>query len=1084
MRVGNREHLQGGRTAGGWLRATLLTLVLIGGVVALPQAVHLIAPEAARAALRVSEHSLRVVPDVSAFPDVWQPSAQSAAHPDIVHTLAFNYSNNYAGGGRGHFGGIGRPVGNDYDDRPKKIQINMPPGVIADPSAVQACPVEDFRIYPYGEHCPMLAHVGEIQSESLVIVEPFTGVPTDWGGAGNTKESVSAGKVYVLEGESNSDGREMRLGLVTESVDSDATATSCTDANQNRVWSLGCEAGPGGDLRSTKRKSLAYVENWASIKTVDGSSQMTVDGLDEPLGPGYPNATRKPYVPQHNPGNAPPLNYHVSATAPYRTVVRLYGLPGPRFPSGDSSTPSGHKRFIRAPVTCGETTARLTLQAIDGDGAVDYQGRQTLVVENHVGLPAVWDTEFGGCENVPFDPSLHIDRTPSGEDLDSGRPGRAQSHRSAISLPADDHVRVDGVRLARSTVRASQITMPQGLRLNPTAARTMQACSSTALGMPGAVNDDVAQTRNPDQTCPVESRLGTATVRSILPEPLPGRIYMRAPLPSGPDAGSAANPFNLAVVAGPTQGGRFLKVPGTLSIDPDTGRLTARVTNVPDLPFSRFDLELGGVGGLTSAAAMSLVNPDECGQTAATARLLPYRDVTRDKSGNVLHEPSLSDWPQVGVPPASGGPGGSISLPSGMPVGSVEGAVRVNCTSADNSFAPVFSVDQSSGPAQAGSDRFPAMEIERPAGDRLIRRMAFTLPAGFSAKLAGRAQCDSVAAAEQGVCPPSAKVGTASVRLAARGVSAADALELPADLVLVKPRPGMEFMRMAIVVDATDVGSAGLNIGRIAISTSVDIEDDLSISIDTGDMPGVIRGIPMMLSQATISMDDGFVINPHTCGPKTISAHIYGDTLKNDGTWANSTQAFHPTRQYQVGGCETLPFNPVVRFQPTGIEQNAHPASYRAMLPGTYSISIGSPSAAGFALRKATIESPTGVALSAPFAAGLQPCTPAQFQSPAGCPAASRLGTATLSADTLPGTSTTGEVSFGPIHRNPDGTDSHYDLFMSIPLPNGPAVRLTGTLRIDPDTQRIVTEFDAPAIPFRSMSIQMQTGSGMLMKRS
>jgi hypothetical protein len=130
---------------------------------------------------------------------------------------------------------------------------------------------------------------------------------------------------------------------------------------------------------------------------------------------------------------------------------------------------------------------------------------------------------------------------------------------------------------------------------------------------------------------------------------------------------------------------------------------------------------------------------------------------------------------------------------------------------------------------------------------------------------------------------------------------------------------------------------------------------------------------------------------------------------------------------------------------------------------------------------------PLGMGLNPSAAGGLQTCTDAQFgkgtRNPVACPAASKIGVATIDTPPLPDGSLTGVVYVGnQLSRDPTSGEQ-YRIFIEVGSARyGISARLIGNVSADPVTGRLTTTFDdkalggLPQVPFSSFRLDLDDG--------
>ena len=193
-----------------------------------------------------------------------------------------------------------------------------------------------------------------------------------------------------------------------------------------------------------------------------------------------------------------------------------------------------------------------------------------------------------GCDQLSFNPSLYAQPTSTETDTASGLDVDLQVPQvTSPSVPSPSEIRAtDGDAAGRVH------DQPQRRRRED----RMHRWRSRESG-PGKPRN--ARRRR---------RSGTLTIdSSALPAPIPGYIYLSEPRPGDRyRLILAANGFNVHV-----------KLAGSAHTDPQTGRLVVSFQNLPQTPFSDFNLHFfGSERGL-------LATPEQCGTYAVTSTFTP-----------------------------------------------------------------------------------------------------------------------------------------------------------------------------------------------------------------------------------------------------------------------------------------------------------------------------------------------------------------------------------------------------------------------------------------------------------------------------
>jgi hypothetical protein len=245
-----------------------------------------------------------------------------------------------------------------------------------------------------------------------------------------------------------------------------------------------------------------------------------------------------------------------------------------------------------------------------------------------------------------------------------------------------------------------------------------------------------------------------------------------------------------------------------------------------------------------------------------------------------------------------------------------------------------------------------------------------------------------------------------------------------------------------------------------------------SVTIDAVPNSISILGIPSAISVNSMaltlwgtktdhaSLAKPFITLPTRCdvpAATSITVTSYGGQTSTGGA------QFTPT------ACDQVPFSPSLQVGPTTtVADQPGEASAKLIIPTT-DTGTGANARRQAYLKDVALKLPAGLALSAPLANGLIPCTPEQFgfgvDAPPQCPASSEMGRVEFVTPLFPGETLTGKVYFG------------------VPRPGVPLVnyisvedprlrlKLGGFATIDPDTTAVTAHFtDQPQVPFSSFN--------------
>jgi hypothetical protein len=567
----------------------------------------------------------------------------------------------------------------------------------------------------------------------------------------------------------------------------------------------------------------------------------------------------------------------------YRTETTLWGIPAS--PSHDSErltpfeaahnrsaidTPTGTRQsslspvpFMLGPIRCGEP---FLLRA----SVTSYQEPNRLSEGSTFISPAT------GCSLLDFSPSLVLAPTTArassstGLDVDLTFPTKGLEEPNLLG--EDEQKRVE-------------VTLPEGMTVNPSQAQGLGACSEAAFARETA-------SWAPGVGCPQDSKIGTVSARTpLLDEEATGSIYVATP---------HANPFGsliaIYMVLRVPQRGVVVKLPGRVAADPETGQLTTTFGEspfeIPQLPVSEFHLHF------REGARAPLVTPPRCGEYEASA--------------------VFTSW------------GGHVVTTH--PTFTVSG----DCPAGNAAFTPSFEAGAISNNAATFSPFF--LRFSRSDSDQELTRFSATLPPGEVAKLAGVQRC-SVAAIEAAKgrmgtdeqanpsCPASTRIGHI---LAGAGVGPS-LTYVPGDLYLAGAYHGSPLSVVAIVPAV----AGPFDLGTVVTQETLGLDPLTGRAIVDGSsadpLPHILQGIPLHLRDVRVYVDrPEFTLNPTACDPLATDAVLGGS---GPDPRSSSDDVLAPvSAQYQAANCSRLRFAPRLSLRLKGGNDRSSYPALRAVL--------------------------------------------------------------------------------------------------------------------------------------------------------
>jgi hypothetical protein len=496
------------------------------------------------------------------------------------------------------------------------------------------------------------------------------------------------------------------------------------------------------------------------------------------------------------------------------------------------------------------------------------------------------------CGPLDFRPDISILPTTTNADSGSGL-------NAELTFPQDglEHPNL----FAEAHMQRAEVTLPEGMTVNPSQAAGLGACSEADFARESAAS-------LPGQGCPESSKIGTVVATSpVLSESAEGSIYVASP---------RRNPFGSLIavymVLKIPDRGVIVKLPGKVLLDSITGQLTTTFEDLPQLPVSSFKLHF------REGPRSPLVTPARCGTYRAVSKFTPWSDpakvVTKTSTFEVTHGLGAGACPQGALP-------FSPEL--------VVRPLKLNAGAFSSFFARLIAHD----------------------GEQDLTRVSATLPKGLVAKLAGVTRCAdglieqarSRGGAEELAapsCPASSRVGSV---LAGAGVGSS-LTYASGGIYLAGPYHGAP-LSVAAIVPAV---AGPFDLGTVVTRGAVDLDPKTGqVQLDGGrsdPVPRILEGIPLRLKDVRVNVDrPEFGLNPTSCDPLSIRAQLWGAGI--DPLSAADDASVSLSVPFQVGNCARLGFAPKLSLKLNGgTKRGRHPA-LRAVLrprPGDANFSAAS----------------------------------------------------------------------------------------------------------------------------------------------
>ncbi|HEX2214989.1 MAG TPA: hypothetical protein VHH12_16355, partial [Mycobacterium sp.] len=460
-----------------------------------------------------------------------------------------------------------------------------------------------------------------------------------------------------------------------------------------------------------------------------------------------------------------------------------------------------------------------------------------------------------GCENVPFEPSFAVEPH-------STEPGASSGYTVDLRIPQP--MNPDGIESAH--LRRAVVTMPEGVRMNPSAGDGLAGCSDAQVGL----NNEAPA------TCPQASKIGTVTVHTpVLENALQGGVFLGTQVPG--------DPYRIFFVI--EGSGVIVKLKGSVTPDPVTGQLTATFENNPQLPFDHMRVVF------KDGPRAPLANPTECGTHTLTSTLTPW-------SGTAPVHPS--DSFTIDCPGDSGGfePGFAAGV--------------------TNSVAGIFSPFALRVTRNGGKD-LGRINVAMPKGALAALKHVDVCS---EAQLASAASKTGRQTQASSACPAGSQVGTVTVGAGAGPTPFYPALpgsKASGRVFLTVPHtntgfhmPGSRQAAYGLAVEVPAVAGP-FDLGTVVVRAAIYVDPDTAeISVLSDTMPRILEGVPLNVRDVRVDIDrEDFTTTPSSCDEQRVG----GDIRAQD-----NTPALRHSR-FDVGNCEKLRFKPRLAMRLTGKRQ-------------------------------------------------------------------------------------------------------------------------------------------------------------------
>jgi hypothetical protein len=498
-----------------------------------------------------------------------------------------------------------------------------------------------------------------------------------------------------------------------------------------------------------------------------------------------------------------------------------------------------------------------------------------------------------GCNSVPFDPT--IESAPT-----SKLAGNPSGLSFSLKMPNSGLLNKDGI--AEGQAKKVEVDLPEGMTVNPSQGDGLVGCSPAEYGRETA--DSKA-----GEGCPEASKIGTVQIATpLLEEEARGSLYVASP---------HDNPFGsllaLYMVAKIPERGIVVKQAGRVDPDPVTGQLTTTFDDLPQLPFSDFNLQFRPGG------RAPLVTPSACGDYDVVARFTPWsaQDPDNPAPDEIVTRTSTFTVDR-GVDGGACPSGGTPPFRPGLLAGTINNAA--------GHYSP-FNVRLT---RNDGEQEFTNFSIKLPPG--VVGKLAGIPFCSDAAIAAAKARTGSTGGAEELAspsCPAASQVGRTLV-----GAGVGSILTyVPGKLYMAGPYNGSPLSIVAITAAKVGPFDLGTVVVRQALRINPETAEVFVDATGSDPIPHIIQGVPVHARDIRVYVDrPEFVLNPTSCEPTSTASTVLGSGL--DFGSAADDLPVTVTSPFQAADCASLGFKPRLQLSLRGkTRRGGNPALRAVMRP-------------------------------------------------------------------------------------------------------------------------------------------------------